>query len=327
MVRNSVSLPLAISVGDPAGIGPEVTVRALATELESDSAVVFGEGAVLRDAMRAGGVRVSERIEPGAVQIVDVGGVSEAARAARAPTSEAGAFQLACLLRAGRFALEGHAHALITGPMSKAAVELSGVRFTGQTEALAELAGLAAGDVTMMFLGPRLRVALVTTHHAVIEAARTVSPERVERSARHMAEAVARLGVHDAPTIAVTGVNPHAGEHGLFGHEEIDAVEPGVERARAAAPEVRFLGPIPAEAAFRMASEGRAHGVVAMLHDQATIASKLLDWGEAVNVTWGLPFVRASVDHGVAYDIAGDDRADASGMRAAIRLAKRLGGA
>jgi 4-hydroxythreonine-4-phosphate dehydrogenase len=322
-----VSLPLAISVGDPAGIGPEVTARALAAELGEDSAVVFGEAEVLAPALRGHGVRVSATVEPGAVRIADVGTVSSDARAARAPTVEGGAFQLECLVRAGRFALDGNARALVTGPMSKAAVELAGVKFTGQTEALAELAGLCAADVTMMFLGPRLNVALATTHHSVIEAARVVSAERVERAVRHLAEAVARLGELASPVIAVTGVNPHAGEGGLFGREEIEAVAPGLERARAAVPGARLLGPIPAEAAFRMATDGKVHGVVAMLHDQATIASKLLDWGEAVNVTWGLPFVRTSVDHGVAYDIAGQGLADDSGMRAAIRLARQLGGA
>jgi 4-hydroxythreonine-4-phosphate dehydrogenase len=320
-----MSLPLAISVGDPAGIGPEVTVRAIAAELGADSAVVFGEAAPLREAFRQRGVRVVDAPEPSAVQLVDVGTVSPETRAARAPTAEGGRFQLEGLLRAGRFALEGRARALVTGPMSKAAVELSGVRFTGQTEALAELAGMGPAEVTMMFLGPRLKVALVTTHHSVIDAARAVSPARVTRTLTHLSEAIGRLGGAERSTIAVTGVNPHAGEGGLFGREEIEDVAPGIERAAIAAPHTRFLGPIPAEAAFRMAVDGEIQGVVAMLHDQATIASKLLDWGEAVNVTWGLPFVRASVDHGVAYDIAGECRADESGMRAAIRLAKRLG--
>ena len=147
--------------------------------------------------------------------------------------------------------------------------------------------------------------------------------ERVARATLHLAEALGRL--HEGEIeIAITGVNPHAGEGGLFGREEIDAVRPGVERARPGT-KAKLVGPMPAEAAFRAANEGRVHGVVAMLHDQATIASKLLDWGDAVNVTWGLPFVRASVDHGVAYDIAGQGVADAAGMRAAIRLAKKLG--
>jgi 4-phospho-D-threonate 3-dehydrogenase / 4-phospho-D-erythronate 3-dehydrogenase len=322
-----VTLPLAISVGDPAGIGPEVTVSALASELGDDSAVLFGEAGTLREALSRSGVREASSPEPGAVQLVDVGAVSPATRAARAPTPEGGRFQLECLLRAGRLALEGKARALVTGPMSKAAVELAGVKFTGQTEALAELSGLGPADVTMMFLGPRLNVALVTTHHSVIEAAGTVSSARVHRSLVHLAEALLRLGVATEPIIAVTGVNPHAGEGGLFGREEIEAVAPGVELAEAGRTGARYLGPIPAEAAFRMAVDGRAHGVVAMLHDQATIASKLLDWGEAVNVTWGLPFVRTSVDHGVAYDIAGQGLADDSGMRAAIRLARQLGGA
>ena len=128
--------------------------------------------------------------------------------------------------------------------------------------------------------------------------------------------------------VLVAGLNPHAGEHGLFGHEEQLAIEPALaELTRHPALQggaVQLEGPIPAEAAFRFASSGRAHGVVAMYHDQATIASKLLDWGSAVNVTWGLPFVRTSVDHGVAYDAARAGQADDEGMRAAIALAQRL---
>ncbi|NLY94955.1 MAG: 4-hydroxythreonine-4-phosphate dehydrogenase [Myxococcales bacterium] len=318
-----MSLVLAISVGDPAGIGPEVTVRALEAELGRDAALVFGDARALEPAFRAAGIALAAAPTPGAVTVVDQGRVPEAAVAARAPTAEGGRFQHAALLEAAHAVMEGRAHVLVTGPVSKAAVELSGVPFTGQTEALAELAGLAHDEVTMMFLGPRLNVALVTTHLSVIEAAKAVTAERVARATLHLAEALGRL--HEGEIeIAITGVNPHAGEGGLFGREEIDAVRPGVERARPGT-KAKLVGPMPAEAAFRAANEGRVHGVVAMLHDQATIASKLLDWGDAVNVTWGLPFVRASVDHGVAYDIAGQGVADAAGMRAAIRLAKKLG--
>jgi len=182
-----------------------------------------------------------------------------------------------------------------------------------------------------MFLGPRLRVALVTTHVSVRKVADEIRPERVERAIVHLSQALARLGAgRDGAdcVIVVTGLNPHASEAGLFGNEEAERIEPGVRRgeARATGGGLRFVvrGPIAAEAALRDAAAGRADGVVAMIHDQATIASKLVDWGNAANVTWGLPFVRTSVDHGVAYDAAARGDASSDGMLAAVRMATEL---
>ena len=157
---------------------------------------------------------------------------------------------------------------------------------------------------------------------------------RVQRAAGHLMEALARLTPERPLRVEVSGLNPHAGEGGLFGNEEREVVSPAVGALRAhplvVAGEVRLGGPTAAEAVFRGARDGRIHGVVAMYHDQATIASKLLDWGEAVNVTWGLPFVRTSVDHGVAYDAAAAhaegaaEAIDVSGMHAAVRMAQQL---
>ena len=311
--------PLAVSVGDPIGIGPEVTIDALNEALGEDSAIVFGEGAVLGALALKAGLRVSESPEAGAIVIRDIGSIRDELRALRAPVRESGALQYRGLMEAASAVMRGEARALITGPTSKAAIELSGTRFTGQTEALAEAAGIARDAVTMLFLGPRLKVALVTTHLSVREAAAAIDERRVVQSVRHLHEALDRLGIKG--TIAVTGVNPHAGEGGLFGDEEQRVIAPALDSLRA---EIKLEGPLPAEAAFRGAKDGRYAGVAAMIHDQATIASKLLDWGDAVNTTWGLPFIRASVDHGVAFDIAGRGLADASGMVAAIELGRRL---
>jgi len=211
--------------------------------------------------------------------------------------------------------------------MSKAAVNLSGQAFTGHTEHLARAAGLADDAVTMMFLGPRVRVALATTHVSVRELPLEVTEPRVHRSILHLAEALLRV-VGEPLTMAIAGLNPHAGEGGLFGDEEVRVVTPAIERARQspliAQHRIALDGPLGAETALRFAASGRAHGAVVMTHDQGTIASKLLDWTEAVNVTWGLPFVRTSVDHGVAYDAARAGQIDASGMRAALDMAERL---
>jgi 4-hydroxythreonine-4-phosphate dehydrogenase len=287
--------------------------------------VRFGDGARLAAAVRRLAPQLVWADADAAVglSIVDVGAVSEAAVTARAPTVEGGRAQLAALDAAiDRALAEGGA--VVTAPTSKAAVELAGVPFTGQTEHLARRAGLVDDAVTMMFLGPRLRVSLATTHLALRALPDAVTTERVERATVHLAEALARLVERRPLRIDVTGLNPHAGESGLFGREEIERVAPGVERARAMLSDVVLRGPLGAETALRYAASGDVDGVVCMFHDQATIASKLLDWGAAVNVTWGLPFVRTSVDHGVAYDAAAAGTADAAGMGAALDLALRL---
>lgn len=311
--------PLAISVGDPVGIGPEVTIAALRSSLGDDAALVFGEGKVLRELADSAKISVSHEPRPGAIVIHDVGSVSEAVRKARAPHPESGRIQYRGLMEAAAAVMRGEARVLITGPTSKAAIEMSGTRFTGQTEALAEAAGIARDAVTMLFIGPRLKVALVTTHLSVRDAAEAIDERRVVQAVRHLGEALGRLGLEGS--IAVTGVNPHAGEGGLFGHEEQRVIAPALDFIRH---EIALEGPLPAEAAFRGAKDGRYVGVVAMIHDQATIASKLLDWGDAVNTTWGLPFIRTSVDHGVAFDIAGRGVADPSGMVAALELGRKL---
>ena len=283
---------------------------ALATGAAAGAEVaVYGDGEQLEELATARDLA--------GVRVVDVGRASPEHRAAAGPIPENGAAQLAALEAATDAVLAGDADVLVTGPTSKAAIEAAGTRFTGQTEHLARRAGLAGEDVTMLFLGPRLRVGLVTTHLSVRDAAAALSVARVRRTATHLREALERLDQRGP--VAVTGLNPHAGEGGLFGREDREVIAPALSGIAA------LVGPLPAEAAFRGAAEGRYAGVVAMLHDQATIASKLLDWGEAVNVTWGLPFLRTSVDHGVAYDIAGTGRASPSGMRAALELAQRIG--
>ena len=224
----------------------------------------------------------------------------------------------------------GRVRGICTAPMSKEAAHLGGHDdFIGHTEHLARAVGLADDAVTMMFLGPRLRVALATTHVAVRDLPREVTAERVQRAIEHLAEALTRLPTSHAPIrVAVTGLNPHAGESGLFGDEEPRNIAPAIERARlhplVRAGRVTLEGPLGAETALRFAASGDVHGVVAMTHDQGTVASKLLDWGEAVNVTWGLPFVRTSVDHGVAYDAAASGRIEDQGMRSALAMADVL---
>jgi 4-hydroxythreonine-4-phosphate dehydrogenase len=335
----SARLPLAVSVGDPAGIGPRVSVEAsLHAVANGEPVVLFGDTRRLAAMARAASpdVRCVDvpldgpfALPAGALGFADVGAVSEACVAAHAPTAEGGAAQLAALDAAATAVMAGHARALVTGPTSKEAIVASGTPFTGQTEHLARRSGLPDDAVTMMFLGPTLRLALVTTHVAVSRVAHEITEARVARAVTHLGEALLRLrgDVPGTPSVVVAALNPHAGEHGLFGDEDPRVIEPGAARAATRPPyadgRVRLLGVRPAEAALREAAWGRIDGVVCMMHDQATIPSKLLDWGKAVNVTWGLPFLRTSVDHGVAYDAAAAGRGDADGMIAAVSLASR----
>jgi 4-hydroxythreonine-4-phosphate dehydrogenase len=332
--------PLAVAVGDPAGVGPLVAAAAAARLASELPLALYGDADALAEHVARAGIDASRlvRLEAGAplalappqIALVHVGAWPRAAIEARCATALGGRAALDTLDAATLAAREGRARALVTGPLSKHASTLAGASFRGQTEWLARAAGLDDDAVTMLFLGPRLALGLVTTHLAVRDVPGAITEARVARAAAHLGEALAHLGSahHARPVVAVAALNPHAGEAGLFGDEEARAIVPGIEAARTREPfasgAAELVGPIPAETALRLAADGVYDGVVAMMHDQATIASKLLDWGEAVNVTWGLPFVRTSVDHGVAHDAAARGEADPRGMIAAIEMAARL---
>ncbi len=323
-------------MGDPCGVGPIVSVRAALLRAEREACVLFGDAQQLEQLARANGARLHDvttdtlaEIVPAAntLYVVDSGAVDAAVLARHAPSPEAGEAQLRSLRLAATAVRAGHARALVTGPTSKAAIVSAGHAFVGQTEFLASLDGRADDDVTMLFLGPTLRVALVTTHLAIADVSAAITRPRVLRTVRHLTEALSRLRPARTLRILVVGLNPHAGEAGLFGGEERDVIGPALAELAAQEPfrsRVQLSAALPAEAVFRAAQRGEADGVVAMFHDQATIASKLLDWGSAVNTTWGLSFLRTSVDHGVAYDAAASGRAEHDGMLAALDLACAL---
>jgi 4-hydroxythreonine-4-phosphate dehydrogenase len=329
--------PIAVAVGDPCGVGPAVSVRASLLRCADQPLVLFGDLHQLEALARAqaasvvalDGAQLSQaRAQANVLHVCDTGRVPEDVLAAHAAHPAAGEAQLRTLRAAALATRDGRARALVTGPTSKSAVVSAGHAFVGQTEFLAALDGRADDDVTMLFLGPKLRVGLVTTHLSIADVPAAITPARVKRSVHHLAEALLRLCRDRAPTLAVAGLNPHAGEAGLFGREEIEQVTPALRELADEAPfatgAVRLSGPVPAEAVFRAAQRGDLDGVIAMFHDQATIASKLLDWGAAVNTTWGLSFLRTSVDHGVAYDAAAQGSAEHDGMLAALDLALRL---
>ncbi|HEV3191365.1 MAG TPA: 4-hydroxythreonine-4-phosphate dehydrogenase PdxA [Polyangiaceae bacterium] len=331
---------VVISMGCPCGIGPEVSVVAAQSERAARVLLVGDLGAVLRAVLGRGvdPARVVAVAEPAEAWGIPRGRIAvwqpTRALAPRdrkpgAPTRMSGAAQLAWIDAACDEAARGQADALVTGPVSKEAIVGSGApgskAFLGHTEHLQ--ARLRAREVVMAFWSPRLVTSLATTHVPLARVPRAVTPTLVARATYWLGWLLMRVS-GDSPRLAVAALNPHAGEGGLLGREEKTRIVPGIVRARArlrrSGIDATVDGPIPAESAFRLALARRWDGVVAMYHDQATIPMKLAGFGEAVNVSLGLPIVRTSVDHGTAYDRAGTWTADADGMQAAIALAARL---
>jgi len=333
---------IAVSLGCPSGIGPEVAVEAAAAAREA-AIVLVGDRRVIERAAAIVGVARQRLVDVDrwsmgklaggrGASVVGVYAPAAVIALTRAPfgrpTREAGAAQLAWIDQAMDLVVAGAARALVTGPVSKSAIASSSRAaraFRGHTEHLA--ARCHAHEVVMAFWAKELTIALVTTHLPISRVAKAVTAKGVAGAVYFTAALVARLG-KKKPRIVVTGLNPHAGEDGLLGTDETRSIAPGIALARRRLARSRLLasvaGPIGAETAVRHAHAGQYDAVVAMYHDQATIPMKLVGFGEAVNVTLGLPIIRTSVDHGTGYDIAGLGRADARGMKAAIELAVRL---
>jgi 4-hydroxythreonine-4-phosphate dehydrogenase len=305
---------LAISLGDPAGVGPEIICRACAeTEvLDRCEPVVIGSRALLERVATALGLRCPQ-------QVIDCAPF-DAARVVPGTVAAAnGALAAAAVERGIDGCLAGEFAALVTAPVHKEALAAAGVPFPGHTELLAHRCGVA--DAVMMLHDPSITVALVTCHQSLASVPAAITPARIERVGRLLAEQLARL--HGRPArLAVCGLNPHAGEHGLFGDEEARLIVPAVTALRAAGLAVE--GPLPPDTAFTAAARERFDGWVCMYHDQALIPFKALAFAEGVNVTLGLPMVRCSVDHGTAFDIAWQGRADHHNLLSAIRLALKL---
>jgi len=312
---------ILITAGDPAGIGPEVTVKAL--RRINHPVTVIGSIRALRRACDICGIdmrftEVTEpRILPDSFPVIDPGDV-EIPRAG--PTPQGGLHSYLCIKRASEIILQGKADALVTGPVSKEAINMAGIPFRGHTELLAELAGVRR--TKMLLYLDELRVAHVTTHISLREVPDVLSEEEIVFTAEQTFAFLERLG--ESGRIGIASLNPHAGEGGLFGNEEISIIRPAVEKLRELGYDVE--GPIPADTIFLRALRGEFRAVVAMYHDQGHIPVKLLGFNRAVNVTLGLPYVRTSVDHGTAYDIAGSCLADEGSMVNAISLARRLSG-
>jgi 4-hydroxythreonine-4-phosphate dehydrogenase len=334
---------IAITMGDAAGIGPEITAKAMALDeiYELCRPVVVGD----RDAMERG-VEVSSLglevkpvgglgeavFTPGVIDILDLGNIDTGRLVMGRPQAMAGKASVEYVVRAAGMALEGSVDAMVTAPLNKEAMSMAGYPYVGHTELLAELA--ETEDYGMMLVAGDLRVVHVTTHVALRDVPDLITRERVLRKILVAHRAGESLGIGE-PSIGVAGLNPHGGEGGLFGREEIEAIAPAVEEARAMG--VRVEGPVPADTIYGKATRGGYDIVVAMYHDQGHIPVKMKGfrweaesglWGDVsgVNITVGLPFIRTSVDHGTAYGKAGrrEGTANPQSMIDAIKIAVKM---
>jgi 4-hydroxythreonine-4-phosphate dehydrogenase len=325
---------LAITMGDPAGIGPEVILKALGHPDVYTRArpLVLGDRRTLERAAGWVGATgfgydvvtdpAAGRYEAGTVTLLDLGSSPPDGYAVGKVSAEAGEAAVQCVFRACDLALAGEVDAVVTAPLNKAAMHAAGHRFPGHTELLAERTG--ATRVSMLLIGPSLMVVHVSTHVALEEAIRRVTRERVGEVIDIAWESCRMLGI-DQPRIAVAGLNPHASEGGIFGDEEAREVIPAIEAARGRGLDVS--DPQPPDTVFLRATKGEWDIVVAMYHDQGHIPMKLLAFDSGVNVSIGLPIIRTSVDHGTAFDIAGSGKASETSMLAAIDVAIRMAGA
>jgi 4-hydroxythreonine-4-phosphate dehydrogenase len=314
-------------MGDAAGIGPEIVVKALARHdpFAFCRPFVVGDTDRLQLAARTCGVDVTVHTmdaptaavyQQGTIDCIDLGLIPNDLPFGQL-SAVAGDAAFRYIERAMALALAGEAHAICTAPLNKEALHAGGHRFPGHTEIFAALTGTP--EVSMMLSTPGLRVVHCTTHIGLLDAIARIDPALVERTIRRGHDAMVRWGI-ERPRIAVCGINPHAGENGLFGRgEEERQVAPGVQAARAAG--IDATGPLPADTLFFRAIRGDFDLVVAMYHDQGHCPIKVLGLDAGVNITLGLPVIRTSVDHGTAFDIAGTGKADERSLLAALQQA------
>jgi 4-hydroxythreonine-4-phosphate dehydrogenase len=317
---------LALTLGDPAGIGPEIMAKALAEGSAYDLMKPVGvgsrgvleqviEGAGLELRLRSIDAPADARGERGTVDLIETGSI-EKARFGEID-AEHGRAALDAIEKACSLDVDG----LVTGPINKEAARAGGLKFPGHTELLANLLGADPDGVFTMFVVGKLRIFFLTRHLSLRDAIDALTVERVHDGIVRVDGLLRELGVGD-PHVALAALNPHAGEGGMMGDEEIRVLRPAVEQAREDG--LKISGPVPADAVFHQGHEGRFDGVIALYHDQGHIASKTLDFFGTVSATLGLPIIRTSVDHGTAFDLAGTWKADARGQVNALRVGAEL---
>lgn len=321
-------MPLAISLGDPAGVGPELLVQAWARREAEELPPFFVAGGpeLLAEAAQLCGIAlpVTQIFHPAeALDCFDyslpvLAGADGEYRPGN-PTREGAELALASLEEAARLTVEGEASALVTGPIAKARLAEVGFNYPGQTEFVAAACGIAPQDAVMMLAGPNLRTVPLTVHIALAAVPTALSTDLIVRRARIAAAALSRDFGIESPRLAIAALNPHAGEQGRMGDEEARIIAPAI--ARLAAEGIAASGPHPADALFAPRARAGYDVALCMYHDQALIPLKALDFDAGVNVTLGLPVIRTSPDHGTAFAIAGQNKADPGATIAAIRMA------
>jgi 4-hydroxythreonine-4-phosphate dehydrogenase len=323
---------LAVTLGDAAGTGPELIVKAFedAEVHEACRPVVVGSAEVMRAAVKIVGAKSEVRVigraeeangEAGVVEVIDLANLDVATLERGKVNAATGRAAYEAIKRAVELTLEGETSAVVTSAINKAALHAAGYHYDGHTELLAELCGKP--KVTMMLVAGKLRVCHVSTHVSLSEAIRRVTVERILEVVKIADEGVRKMGI-ERPHIAVAGLNPHAGEGGLFGREEIEVIAPAVEEAKRRG--FRVSGPYAGDTVFFRTLQGEFDCAIAMYHDQGHVAAKMLGIWHGVNVTLGLPIVRTSVEHGTDFANAGTGRGDPRSLVQALKLAARMAG-
>jgi len=317
------TVTLALTPGEPAGIGPELCLALAAQDRQAGVVAVASRDLL---AARARQMNLSVRLldwqpgelasqSPGELSVLDVAGLASD-RPGELDTGNS-AYVLATLEVAARGCLDGHFDGMVTAPVHKGVINDAGMAFSGHTEFLQEICGVER--VVMMLATAELRVALVTTHLPLKDVAQAVTGERIRQVTRILDQDLKRFFGLAHPRILVAGLNPHAGEGGHLGREEIEVIEPALEALRSEG--IDLTGPLPADSLFTAHWLKQADAVLAMYHDQGLPVLKHQGFGRAVNVTLGLPIVRTSVDHGTALDLAGSGKADSGSLQAALDMA------
>lgn len=321
---------IAVTMGDPAGIGPEIIIKSLTGgELSGAPVVVVGCARTLQRVLEKGitgqaDIRTIEtvsgaRFAAGVINVLDEPLADPDALKPGIVQAEAGDLAYRCVKRATELAMAGEVKAIATAPLNKEALHLAGHLYPGHTELLAHLTD--SKDYAMVLYTDKLKVIHITTHIALRKFLDTLNQDRVKTVIGIADRFLKRVGFQQ-PRIAVAGVNPHAGENGLFGDEEIKIVGPAIDAMKAQG--VNVTGPCPPDTVFMQCHEGMYDMVVAMYHDQGHIPLKLLGFYDGVNITAGLPFIRTSADHGTAFDIAWTGKAKSESMTVSIQLAMQI---
>jgi 4-hydroxythreonine-4-phosphate dehydrogenase len=332
--KKNIKPILGITMGDAAGVGPEIIDKALAKKefYKIARPIVIGDASVIEDALKVAKVKVDinsikdiseAKYEHGTIEVIDLKNIRLSELKMGQVQAMAGKASVKYVEKAVEMALKNKIDAIVTAPLNKESMNLAGYEYAGHTEILAHLT--KTKDYAMMLVAGQLRVIHVTTHVSMRDACELIKKERVLTTIRLTDEVTRKMGV-ETPKIAVSGFNPHAGESGLFGNEEIEEIIPAIESAKKN--NINVIGPMPPDTVFLRASRGEYDAVVAMYHDQGHIPVKMLGFESGINVTIGLPIIRTSVDHGTAYRRAGlrlgtgDPTSLEEAMKLAVQMAK-----